>query len=368
MVFDAWTEDLCSYPDHPDMHVVECTYHDPVSGGFVARVGAFTKAGNDEVTLIDGSPTSPHPVMWGDTRITLGEGDDVVDASRVVDDESHLDGEGGDDRFVSSTSYMDIDGGAGADTIDNSSPHRAPGPVEVDLLTPDAWLDDPPVAGWSVPVGYEPPLTPDKGGSRLWSIENAVGTAWGDEIEGSGGANVLDGAGGDDVLEGLPGDDTLVGGTGADVVVGGDGAHDLVSYRGHHTGVTVDLSSPLSFQGAPGEDDVVAQVEDILGSNAADHLTGSSGKNTITGDPCRGHRCVSLYSTADVIDGGGSDDTLYGGIGADTVTGGDGADALFGDPGDDTLSGGAGYDVLDGGAGTDDCAVDAGGGSTVGCE
>jgi Ca2+-binding RTX toxin-like protein len=65
---------------------------------------------------------------------------------------------------------------------------------------------------------------------------------------------------------------------------------------------------------------------------------------------------------ADVIFGGGgndtingltADDAIYAGAGNDAVAGGIGVDLVFGDGGDDTISGGDGNDYLDGGAGGD---------------
>ena len=68
------------------------------------------------------------------------------------------------------------------------------------------------------------------------------------------------------------------------------------------------------------------------------NLTGSGMKDILAGD-----------SRANVINGGGGDDTLFGGPGG-------GADTLNGGPGDDKLYGGLGVDTLDGGKGDDDAA------------
>ena len=56
---------------------------------------------------------------------------------------------------------------------------------------------------------------------------------------------------------------------------------------------------------------------------------------------------------ADVLSGGGGNDTVYGGNGDDQLSGGRGDDTLYGENGSDRLSGGDGKDVLSGGQGND---------------
>ncbi|MNP27849.1 Serralysin precursor [compost metagenome] len=63
--------------------------------------------------------------------------------------------------------------------------------------------------------------------------------------------------------------------------------------------------------------DVVAGIENLIGSNYADKLTGSSGNNVLDGG--RGN---------DQLLGGDGDDTLIGGQGKDLLTGGAGADVF----------------------------------------
>ncbi|MBD2519856.1 cadherin-like domain-containing protein [Nostoc sp. FACHB-973] len=83
----------------------------------------------------------------------------------------------------------------------------------------------------------------------------------------------------------------------------------------------------------------VAVGLNILGTQFADSLIGSSGN--------------------DYIDGGNSNDTIYGGAGDDSLYGGNGSDVLYGDglmdggAGNDTLNGGNGDDTLYGGGGSD---------------
>ncbi|MFH8465466.1 calcium-binding protein [Streptomyces sp. NPDC017991] len=69
-----------------------------------------------------------------------------------------------------------------------------------------------------------------EGDNVLTSVENIVGSQFGDAFFGSVAANTMNGLGGVDFLGGSFGDDTLVGGTGADILfgdVGNDSLHDV---------------------------------------------------------------------------------------------------------------------------------------------
>jgi Ca2+-binding RTX toxin-like protein len=65
------------------------------------------------------------------------------------------------------------------------------------------------------------------GTDRFENIEHAVGSAFGDVLDGTDWANVLDGRGGNDRLRGFGGNDTLLGGAGDDVLEGGYGNDNL---------------------------------------------------------------------------------------------------------------------------------------------
>ena len=71
----------------------------------------------------------------------------------------------------------------------------------------------------------------------------------------------------------------------------------------------------------------------IIGSSAANSISGGAGNDTIDG--VKGNNSIS------------------GGAGADLINGGAGNDKLFGEIGNDTIGGGAGNDTLTGGAGSD---------------
>ena len=159
-------------------------------------------------------------------------------------------------------------------------------------------------------------------GDTIADVENVRGSAHNDALVGDDGANHLVGGRGADRLWGGAGSDTLEGGVGADRLFGGNGA-DWVSYLKSDAGVTVNLSDGTG-KGGLAEGDVIADVENVQGSDYADLLVGNRRTNRLEGN-----------------DG---DDVLRGNAGADVLNGGVGTDRL---------NGGAGADMLDGGAGVD---------------
>ncbi|MCZ8272044.1 MAG: Ig-like domain-containing protein, partial [Beijerinckiaceae bacterium] len=166
---------------------------------------------------------------------------------------------------------------------------------------------------------------------------------------------------------------------------GGAGSDDWVSYAGATEAIgaaIVPSLQPGHWGGAAG--DSLVGIENILGSNFDDGITGDSGTNILNG----GLGADSLFAEGgddsliggegnDLLGGsGGSDWAIYadaasgatvdlitgrasGAHGADTlddienVLGGIGDDSLLGDGGDNTLVGGSGNDTLIGGAGND---------------
>ncbi len=107
-------------------------------------------------------------------------------------------------------------------------------------------------------------------------------------------------------------------------------------------GVTVEDN----VNGAAG--DRLGGIENLTGSNHADHLTGDGGANTLKG----GGGDDQLFGSGNTP--GEGNDKLYGGDGDDmlTVTS-SGMNELHGGNGDDTITGGGGVDTINGGAGDD---------------
>ena len=184
-----------------------------------------------------------------------------------------------------------------------------------------------------------------------------------DELYGGDGNDELFGNSGNDELNGSDGNDTLYGGGGNDTLNGGTG-FDFAYYTNAATGVTVNLATGTATGGDG--NDVLFNIEGVVGSIFNDTLIGDAGNNTLDGN-----------AGNETLDGGaGFDATSYTyattgvsiNLGTGTASGGDGNDillniegvigssfndSLIGGTGGNTLNGRAGNDTLDGGVGFD---------------
>ena len=298
---------------------------------------------------------------WDDDDIRGGAGNDKLVGQTGND---RLYGEAGADQLYGSSGHDVLEGGAGADVLD--------GEAGADVL--DGGAGDDTVSYSSSNVGVQVNL--DSGavsgghavGDTFNSIENVIGSAHGDALQGDAGANRLTGAGGNDTLEGGAGADTLDGGAGADTFVytaashsaaantdqilnfsgvGGEGDRLDLSGLGNNSLVFIDTEG---FTGTAGEvryvqrgadtgDDYTDVLVDLNGNGAADFKVTLAGLHTLEG--------------ADLVGVRGRGVSLVGTPAADELRGGVGDDTLRGEDGDDTLEGGGGADILDGGAGRD---------------
>lgn len=147
-------------------------------------------------------------------------------------------------------------------------------------------------------------------------VETAKGGTGNDTINGSTSNNTLYGGAGGDSLSGGNGGDLLYGGTGNDTLDGGSGS-DVASFTDGASGVTVNLSTVGSqaIGGGLGNDSLIS-IENLVGSDFNDTLTGGTDANAISG-----------------------------GSGNDQILGGNGTDSLIGDAGSDSIDGGAGVDM-----------------------
>ena len=134
------------------------------------------------------------------------------------------------------------------------------------------------------------------------------GTSGDDTLNGTSGDDTINGLGGNDTLNGLDGNDTLDGGDGNDTINGGAGNFDTVSYASvfAFTGVTVDLSVSGPQDTVNAGTDTLIGIENIMGSNGWDRLTGDGNANMILGG-----------NGFDVLTGGGGADNLDGGNDSD---------------------------------------------------
>lgn len=225
----------------------------------------------------------------GNDVVEGGEGDDSIKGGEGDD---KLYGGNGNDFFDGGYGFEHFDGGAGNDTVTMAYRHAG---VDIDLgYGTISFFDQP---------GYE----------TLRSIENAIGTEFGDWIEGNSAANRLEGLGGRDNLIGEDGDDTLLGGNGRDFLDGQFGQDFL--------------------NGGDGSDDLEGGIgnDTMIGGRGSDALYGQSGADTLIGvDP-------SLTSV-----GVGEIDFFCGGYGADRFVLGD-RNRVYYDDRDNNTSGTGDY-------------------------
>lgn len=151
------------------------------------------------------------------------------------------------------------------------------------------------------------------------------GFAGGDELTGNAGDDVLAGDEGNDLLAGGTADDALIGGVGNDRLDGGAGT-DVAVYLDAQAGVTVSLAAVgAQSTGAAGVDTLIG-IEQLVGSNFADRLTGDAASNYLGG-----------YDGNDRLSAGAGSDLLEGGVGDDHLDGGSGNDVIYGGMGNDTF-------------------------------
>lgn len=268
-------------------------------------------------------------------RIEGGDGDDILYGEDGND--SLIGGAGNDllyggngDDIAHLTTFRanGYDGGAGIDTVSYTANTSG---IDVDLRN----IND---------------------SHRLVSVENVIGGSGNDTIRGSDVANRLDGGAGVDTVNyaGSSLGDTaarsaLVGATSFTPPAPGT-AFNAAGTALVLDGVRVSLmGSGASIAGAGGhaQGDVLLNVENLVGSDYGDQLTGTWTDNKLEG----GLGADLLYGGDgnDTLDGGAGNDILYGEMGNDTLLGGDGNDRLFGGGQSDILRGGAGNDILDAG-------------------
>ncbi len=136
-----------------------------------------------------------------------------------------------------------------------------------------------------------------------------------DTLDGFLGDDMLYGEAGNDTLYGRDGDDLLSGGTGADTIDGGEGLNTL-SYAGSVAAVSANLATHV-FTGGDAAGDVVTNMQNLIGSDFNDSLTGDAAANI-----------------------------LIGGKGADLLTGGQGADIFIYQTAADSGLGAGNRDVI----------------------
>ncbi|MEZ5840904.1 MAG: hypothetical protein R3D02_10950 [Hyphomicrobiales bacterium] len=287
---------------------------DQIDGGLGYDTVGYGQS-QSAVTIDLGAGTASGGYAAGDTLTSI-EG--LIGSSK----DDVLTGDDNDNIIAGGAGADTIDGGLGFDTADYQASSAA---VTVDLFN-------------GTGVGG------DAHGDRLTSIENVVGSTYGDRLIGSDNFDLLEGMAGNDSINGGLGDDILEGGDGNDVLEGDDGADVLLGGVGIDTATYIHslLGVTVSLDGMPGiggdaQGDTFVDIEKVVGSANDDLLIAGSDGNT--------------------LDGGAGNDVLIGNVGADTLLGNSGNDTLEGLAGADTLTGGSGFDTVAYGASDDAVSV-----------
>jgi VCBS repeat-containing protein len=157
-------------------------------------------------------------------------------------DQDYVCGSSGDDCLIGGSAEDSVEGGTGNDLIiagpGNDYLSGGWGLDTVDYAESQTGI----VANLSSSLGIHTESEPETvqatfGQSPctdiLVEIENIVGSAFGDQMEGSYGPNILWGEDSDDMLFGLDGNDSLFGGSGADDLDGGAGSDFLHGGQGN---------------------------------------------------------------------------------------------------------------------------------------
>lgn len=312
-------------------------------------------------------------------------------------------GGGGNDRIAGGAGDDLLNGQAGVDTADYRDGVAG---VVVSLFDRIATggLGDDVVRGFENILGssFDDILIGTNGRNRFKGGEGddeIYGLMGRDKLLGQGGSDVLIGNAGNDLLFGGKGQDLLLGGPDNDYLTGGSGS-DAASFEFSPAGVIADLvQGTVSGEGT----DILAEIEDLIGSNYGDRLTGDAGDNALIGllgddqlvglqgdDLLMGNQGDDTYDGGSGIDyaafiwsavgvvadlhagtatgegtdtllsiewaqGTDFDDVLRGNAADNSLWGGKGRDTLKGRAGDDYLNGGVDWDRLDGGSGEDRC-------------
>ena len=331
--------------------------NEPGGGGFLSRViginGGFTIAAGVVIeNAIGGS---------GNDRIIGNDADNILDGGEGSD---AIDGGAGNDTFVAPNGDS-LDGGPGIDTIDGTGSARAlqatmvnieraigtafgdfligeeednyiegreggdriwtgagtdtvlggEGDDEIiaDQLDPGDVLDGGPGVDLLRIPGAGPGVRADLESPSVRNFENLIGSEFDDELFGTAAANLITAGAGNDLVIGRGGADGLSAGYGDDRIVvastdyryidGGPGIDTLeLDLPDGAPGAVIRLEHTFGFA-------VVNFIENVIGSQSGDRVTGSN--------------------RAERIEGRGGDDVLDGGEGGvDWLDGGEGVDTL----------------------------------------
>ncbi len=237
-----------------------------------------------------------------------------------TDNNDLINGKGGPDYLNGGLGNDILNGGLGHDTlIGGLGNDNLNGGLGADLLDGGEGIDLVNYGNSPMAIALDLNTGINSEGDTLINLENVTGSNFDDTLTGNDQNNRLVGNDGDDILNGLEGNDqlqgslgndtlngglgndTLNGGPGADLLDGGEGI-DLVNYGNSPMAIAIDLDTGINTEG-----DTLISVEQAIGSEFDDTLTGNDQNNRLVGNDGN-----------DILNGFGGNDTLRGGLGADT--------------------------------------------------
>ncbi len=280
-------------------------------------LGGDTLVGNggvDSTSYADRSAAVTATIGGGPVSGVVGEGDNLQSLENLTGGTGNdtlsgdgaanrLDGGAGDDQLFGNGGADDLVGGSGANDVARYDTRTTSVTASlIGVSSTNGGIED-------GPVGARDTIEAD--------VEGIIGGTVADTLTGDESNNTLYGNAGNDSLTGNDGDDQFAGGDGADTVSGGNGS-DGMSYYLVNQPVTADLDSEVgddgsSRDGAVGARDTLLNIENIVGGNAGNTLTGNAFDNGFTGG-----------DGADTFNGGDGNDSFVGGNGADVFNGGPG--------------------------------------------
>jgi Ca2+-binding RTX toxin-like protein len=220
--------------------------------------------------LIGSSGANALSGMQGADTLKGGGGDDT------------LSGGGGDDTLQGGAGGDTMYGGSGVDTINYAGSSSG---VYVFLRLGSAHS------------GHA-------SGDTFSSIENVVGSAHRDILEGDDGVNVLSGMGGDDTIYGGAGADVMIGGAGNDEYTVDNSGDVVTEAVGEGTNDWIFATANFALTAG-------SEVEYIYTTDSTDpiNLTGNEFEQLIIGND--GTNVIDGRGGADAMTGHGGDDTFY---------------------------------------------------------
>jgi Ca2+-binding RTX toxin-like protein len=271
-------------------------------------------AGNGDDTIYGDRGDDVLDGRAGADHIYGGDGQDVIYGGDIED---FLDGGTGDDIVYAGTSAGALDvviGGAGNDKL-----YGEAGIDEIYGGSGDDYID----AGGDTDLAFG-----DGGNDEMYGGDGP------DELRGGLGDDILSGGSGADMLLGEGGDDIIQGGIGqaaqvgdADEALGGDG-FDIASYS--DVSIVLDVPADLRNQGLTAANGGTAfnpfnqllnQIEGVVGSKFADRLIGDAGDNWLIGGSGADRFNTTVADATGDIGSGGNDVIIGDGIRLDTLIG-----------------------------------------------